>query len=150
MKLRDPPDERHAWMIRAWHLAILRFAVTLNDADRMSVFTIAAAIDRLGDSCDAERPFSFFRKTSTELCASILRRSQTADATLRKYLAAIDDVRLKRVLAAAIAIEPPATAPGKGRSRPESKLWRGLPSRSNPASNAGQAFAGKRSRFPLT
>jgi hypothetical protein len=131
MKLRDLPDERHAWMIRAWHLAILRFAVTLNDADRLGVFAMAAAIDRLGDSCDAERPFSFFRKTSTELCASILRRNQTADATLRQYLAAIDDVRLKRVLAAAIAIEPPAVAAGKGRSRPENKLWRGLPSRSN-------------------
>ena len=131
MKLRDRPDERHAWMIRAWHLAILRFAVTLDDADRLGVFAIAAAIDRLGNSGDAEPPFGFFRKTSTEFCASVLRRNPAADATLRQYLADIGDIRLKRALAAAIAMEPPDTATGKRRSGPESKLWRGLPSRGN-------------------
>ena len=94
-------------MIRAWHLAILRFAVTLDNADRLGVFAIAAEIDRLGGNCDEKRQFGFFRKTSTELCASMLRRNQTADATLRRYLAAINDIRLKRVLAAAIAIEQP-------------------------------------------
>lgn len=131
MKFRDGPDQSHAWMIRAWHLAILRFAVTLDDADRLGVFAIAAGIDRLGGSCGAERQFGFFRKTSRELCASILRRNQAADATLRQYLADIDDTRLKRVFAAAIAIEQPDTAAVKRRSRPEKKLWRGLPSRGN-------------------
>jgi len=129
MNLRDRPNERHAWTIRAWHLAILRFAVTLEDADRLGVFAIAAGIDRLGGSRDAERPFGFFRKTSAELCASILRRNQATEATLRRYLADIGDVRLKRVFAAAIATEPLDTAADKRRSRPESKLWRGLPSR---------------------
>jgi hypothetical protein len=131
MKLRDGPNEWHAWMIRAWHLAILRFAVTLDNADKLGVFAIAAGIDRLGGSCDEKRQFGFFRKTSTELCASILRRNRTADATLRRYLANIDDIRLKRVFAAAIAIEQPDTTAVKRRSKPENKLWRGLPSRGN-------------------
>jgi hypothetical protein len=122
-------------MIKAWHLAILRFAVTMDNADRLSVFAIAAAIDRLGGSCDEKRQFGFFRKTSTELCASILQRNQTADATLRQYLVDINDNRLKRVFAAAIAIEQPDTMAlkpaAKRRPKPENKLWRGLPSRGN-------------------
>jgi hypothetical protein len=118
-------------MVRAWHLAILRFAVTLDNADRLGVFAVAAEIDRLGGNCDETRPFGFFRKTSMDLCASILRRNPTADATLRQYLAAIDDIRLQHVLAAAIMIEPLEMAAVKRRPRPEDNLWRGLPSRGN-------------------
>jgi hypothetical protein len=131
MKSRDGQNEWHAWMIRAWHLAILRFAVTLDNADRLGVFAVAAEIDRLGASCDDKRPFGFFRKTSTELCASMLRRNQTAEAALRRYLADISDIRLKRVLAAAIAVEQPDPPAVKRRSRPANNLWRGLPSRGN-------------------
>jgi hypothetical protein len=135
MTSRDGQNEWHAWMIRAWHLAILRFAVTLDNADRLGVFAIAAEIDRLGGSYDKKQQFGFFRKTSTELCASMLRRNQTADATLRRYLAAINDIRLKGVLTAAIAIEQPdapAVKPAaKRRPKPDNNLWRGLPSRGN-------------------
>jgi hypothetical protein len=131
MKLRDGPNEWHAWMIRAWHLAILRFAVTQDNADKLGVFAIAAGIDRLGGSCDGKRQFGFFRKTSRELCASILRRNQTADATLQQYLAGIDNIRLKRVFAAAIAIEQPDTTAVKRRPSKTDKLWKGLPSRGN-------------------
>jgi hypothetical protein len=129
--LSEGPNDWRAWMVRAWHLAILRFAVTLDNADRLGVFAVAAEIDRLGGRCDEKPPFGFFRKTSTDLCASILRRNQTADAILRQYLAAIDDIRLRRVLAAAMMIELPETTAVKRRSRPEDKLWSGLPSRSN-------------------
>lgn len=118
-------------MVRAWHLAILRFAVTLDNADRLGVFAIAAEIDRLGGGCGEKPPFGFFRKTSTDLCASMLRRNQAADAILRQYLAAIDDIRLRRVLATAMMIELPETTAVKRRSRPEDNLWRGLPSRGN-------------------
>lgn len=121
----------HAWMIRAWHLAILRFAVTLENADRLGVFAIAAGIDRLGGNCDEKRQFGFFRKTSAELCASILRRDPTADATLRQYLARIDDARLKHAFAAAIGTEQRDTTAAKRRPKPENNLWRGLTSRGN-------------------
>jgi hypothetical protein len=129
IKLHDGPDECHAWMIKAWHLAILRFAVTLDNADKLGVFAVAASIDGLGGSRDEKRRFGFFRKMSTDLCGSILQRNQTADATLRQYLADIDDIRLKRVFAAAIAMEQPDTTAVKRRPRQENKLWRGLPSR---------------------
>jgi hypothetical protein len=128
-KLSDEPHEPHAWLIRAWHLAILRFAVTLDNADKLGVFAVAVEIDRLGGSCGAERQFGFFRKKSADLCAAILRQNQTAEATLRQYLADIDDVRLKRVFAAAMAMEQLDATAVKRRSRPENNLWRGLPSR---------------------
>jgi hypothetical protein len=129
MKLHDGPSEGHAWMIKAWHLAILRFAVTLDNADRLGVFAVAAAIDALGGSRDGKRQFGFFRKISTDLCTSIVQRNQAADATLRQYLADIDDIRLKRAFAAAIAMEQPVTTAAKRRPKPDNKLWKGLPSR---------------------
>src|ERR1700722_7516286 len=92
-KSRDGQNQWHAWMIRAWHLAILRFAVTLDNADKLGVFAIAVEIDRLGGSCAREPSFGFFRKKSADLCAAILRQDQAAEATLRQYLADIDDVR---------------------------------------------------------
>jgi hypothetical protein len=125
----DEPHDWHAWMLRAWHLAILRFAVTLDNADKLGVFAIAVEIDRLGERCGEQRQFGFFRKKSADLCAAIPRQSQTAEATLRQYLADIDDVRLKRVFAAAMAIEQPDTLATKRHPKPGNKLWRGLPSR---------------------
>jgi len=118
-------------MIRAWHLAILRFAVTLDNADERGVLTIATGIDKLSGNGDETPQFSFFRRTSAELCGSILRRAQPADAILRDYLARIDDIRLKRALIAAIGIEKRGTTVLEGRPKPESELWRGLPSRNN-------------------
>ena len=74
MSSNIPGMERHAKTLRAWQLAILRFAVTLDNADRLAVLMIAAELDRLGSADAMTRPdFSFFRKTSAELCAAILR-----------------------------------------------------------------------------
>ena len=39
--------EWYAGTLRAWHLAILRYAVTLDNADRLAVLRIAREIDRL-------------------------------------------------------------------------------------------------------
>jgi hypothetical protein len=127
-----PHDESyrwHAWLIRAWHLAILRFALTLDHADELAVFAIATKVDRLGENYGEERRFRFFRKMSTDLCASIARRDPTADAMLQQYLARIDDTRLQHAFAAVTEIEPRRTAPVRQPPRPEKSLWRGLTSR---------------------
>ena len=39
--------EWYAGTLRAWHLAILRYAVTLDNADRLAVLRIAREIDGL-------------------------------------------------------------------------------------------------------
>ena len=46
MRSNAPGSERHARTLRAWQLAILRFAVTLNNSDRLAVMAIASEIDR--------------------------------------------------------------------------------------------------------
>ena len=116
--------------LRSWHLAILRFALTRDNADRLSVLAAANEIDRHGRPWDDRGQFDFFRRTSTELCEAILYPNEAATETmLRNYLARIDDSKLKRVLAAVMDIEQPQQASTKRRSKPYGALWRGLPPR---------------------
>jgi hypothetical protein len=121
--------EWHTKMLRAWHLAILRFVVTLDNADRLNVLAIANDIDGLGRQCQDKPDFGFFRKMSSELCGAILEPSEISSAILRQYLARIDDIRLKRALMAALEIELHEPASVKKRSKPDADLWRGLPPR---------------------
>jgi hypothetical protein len=103
-----------AWFagtLRAWHLAILRFAVTRDNADRLAVLRIAREIDGPDSRQDGSADFEFFRRTSAELCAAILHSNERASAILQQYMARIDDDRLKRTFAAAIDASQPAVSP---------------------------------------
>lgn len=122
---------RHAGLLRAWHLAILRFALTRDNADRVGLFVVANEIDRLGSQQHVRADFSFFRRKSTELSAAIVRRQQGDDVILNLYLAQIDDARLLRALAAALEIPQPEPDLTRKRTRPGPDLWRGLPSRAS-------------------
>jgi len=123
----------NARTVRAWQLAILRFAVTLDNADRLAVMAIAGEIDRLGPRRDGKPDFSFCRRTSTELCAAIRQPNELTAALLRQYLARIDDDRLKRVFAATIEPDQAKVSwAGKPFER-DKGLWRGLSSRSRHA-----------------
>jgi hypothetical protein len=138
MSSNAPGTERHARTLRAWHLAILRFAVTLDNSDRLAVMAIASEIDRLDPQQRDKPDFNFFRRTSAELCAAIFQPSEPAAALLRDYIAQIDDDRLKRAFESAIAdnqpkvpaaslLKPPAVSkPVKRRDG----LWKGLSPRS--------------------
>jgi hypothetical protein len=105
-----PGAEWRARTLRAWQLAMLRFAVTLDNADRLAVMAIANEIDRLAPPHDGKPDFSFFRRTSAELCAAILRPNELTPTVLRRYLTRIDDDRLKHVFAAAIEADRPKLA----------------------------------------
>jgi hypothetical protein len=126
-----PGSEWHARTLRAWQLAVLRFAVTLDNADRLAVMAIASEIDRLAPPREGKPDFGFFRRTSAELCAAILQPSEFTPVVLRQYLARIDDGRLKRVFAAAIcADEQKISSVAKSRKR-NNDPFRGLSSRGN-------------------
>jgi hypothetical protein len=128
MRPSIPGKEWQAKTLRAWQLAMLRFAVTLDNADRLAVLAIASEIDRLGPEHDGKPDFSFFRRTSAELCTAILQPNELTATLLRQYLARIDDHRLKRVFAAAIEADPPKVS-GAGKSfKRDRGLWRGLSS----------------------
>ena len=129
MILNVPGAQWRAKTLRAWQLAILRFAVTLDNADRLAVMAIAGEIDRLGH--DSKPDFSFFRRTSAELCVAIQTPNELSPMVLRQYLARIDDDRLKHVFAATIeADQPKLSSIGKPFKR-DNLLWRGLSSRGN-------------------
>jgi hypothetical protein len=122
----DAQKEWEARTLRAWQLAMLRFAVTLDNADRLAVLAVAAEIDKLDPQHDNKRTFGFFRRTSAELCAAILRPNELNSAILHQHLSRIDDVRLKRAFAAAIeADQPKASSVSKPVKRADD-LWRGL------------------------
>ena len=124
-----PRNEWHAKTLRAWQLAILRFAVTLDNADRLAVMAIASEIDRLGPEDPPE--FGFFRRTSAELCAAVLQPNELNAAVLRQYLARIDNDRLQRAFAAAIEPgEPKTSSAGKPFKRDDG-LWSGLSPRTD-------------------
>lgn len=121
--------ESQGRMLCAWHLAILRFAVSLDNADRLNVLAIANQIDRLGRHHEDKPNFGFFRKTSSELITAILQPGEPADAILRQYLARVDDVRLTRALVGLFRIEHGEDVAVKKRYKTGGDLWRGLPSR---------------------
>ena len=121
----------NARTVRTWQLAILRFAVTRDNADRLAVMAIAGEIDGLGPRRDGKPGFGFFRQTSAELCAAILQPNELKAALLHQYLARIDDDRLKRAFAGAIEADQTKTSPVIKPFRRDSRLWRGLSSRGN-------------------
>ncbi|MBN8988478.1 MAG: hypothetical protein J0H42_09535 [Rhizobiales bacterium] len=114
-----------AGTLRAWHLAMLRFAVTLDNADRLAVLRVAHEIDELCPRQDGCTAFTFFRRTSAELCAAILQPNEATSAVLHRYLVRLDDDRLKRAFAAAIGAAKPAVAPIHQATR-RPGLWKGL------------------------
>jgi hypothetical protein len=112
-------------MLRAWQLALLRLAVTRDNADRLNVMAIANEIDR-GGRHDEQRQFYFFRRASAELCAAILERRGTGDVNLRRFLDGIENARLKRALVGALELDSAAIV---SKRKPHDWLWRGLVSR---------------------
>ncbi|WP_244486404.1 hypothetical protein [Bradyrhizobium viridifuturi] len=58
--MREMVSEPESKLLRAWQLAVLRFAVTLDDDDRMHVLGVAGEVDRLGGAADDA--FHFFRR----------------------------------------------------------------------------------------
>ena len=125
--------EWHAKTLRAWQLALLRFAVTLDNADRLAVLAIAAEMDRLHPVQEGKPAFGFFRRTSAELCAAILQPNEHSSTLLRQFLPRIDDDRLRRAFAAAIEADQPKVASTSKSIRRDTGLWRGLSTRDNQA-----------------
>jgi hypothetical protein len=123
--------EWHARTLRAWQLALLRFALTLDNADRLAVLAIAAEMDRLHPAQDGKPAFGFFRRTSAELSAAILQPDEHSSTLLRQFLAQIDDDRLRRAFAVAIEADQPKVSSVSKSIRRDTSLWRGLSTRDN-------------------
>jgi len=123
MNARNAADW-HDRTLRGWQLAVLRFAVTLDNADGLNVLAIAHELDRLGSHGTAIPDFSFFRKTSAALCTALRNPGEHSTRLLRSYLMEISDDRLRRAFAAAVEIDLPT--PRRANKPSRSDLWRGL------------------------
>ena len=120
-------SERYVKVIRAWQLALLRFAITLDNADRLALLATAAELDTPGSRPSTRPAFKFFYTTSTELCHAIISPlHSTSNAVLQRYLARIDDERLRRAFAAALTIDMPRAKLPIRSSKSNGDLWRGL------------------------
>nr|QIG97055.1 hypothetical protein G6P99_34735 [Bradyrhizobium sp. 6(2017)] len=117
-------SESQGKLLCAWQLAVLRFTVTLDDADRMHVLAVAGELDRLDGA--AAGSFHFFRRTTAELCRAITGHDADAETVVRRFQMQIDNPRLRRAFEAAIAKDRTPPKLVASRTRPNDDLWRGL------------------------
>jgi len=112
--------EEQSRQVRNWLLAILRFALTLDQVDRAAVIAKAAEMDQLGSG---HPQFTYFVRTSTEFCNCIVDQAIINKAeVLRDLLRNIEDGRLRRSLEAALT---GAKLRQRG-DRTRDHLWKGL------------------------
>lgn len=126
----DAPLQRSEWherMIRTWLLALLRFAVTLENADRLEALAIGTGIDKLNLWKDGEHTFNYFCRTTVQLCHAITAPQEPANnLALRRHLMRIEDARIKRAFAAVLDLDHARAAPAVKAGKRSSELWRGL------------------------
>ncbi len=110
--------------LRAWQLAVLRFAITLDETDRITCLAAATELDKSGSQELKKPEFGFFHRTSHQLCGAILDpRPQISATVLREYIARIKDDRIRRAFAAAVKLDIKKQTPG---TRRPGDLWKGL------------------------
>jgi len=116
-------------LLHAWKLALLRLAVTRDEADRLNVTALAAELDRLGGR-RTDETFHFFRRASSQLCAAISGQPKNAADTLEGFCKQIEEPRLRLAFAAAMEITHSDSAPSQdARPKRNPDLFRGLPPR---------------------
>lgn len=124
--------ERHTKTLRAWHLSLLRFALTLEEPDRQQVVAAAREIDQIGLRSDGGRQdFRYFRTLSEQLCRAVSEQDNTPSSPLRSYIGKIEDARIRRAFAAVLSIEIGSKAVSKPATSRDT-LWRGLSPRGAP------------------
>jgi hypothetical protein len=123
----------HDWRerkVREWLLLLLRFAVSLNQRDRLAVEAMADELDSVGELRWRPTAPSFFRRTTTQVCDAVLANGGDAAsvAILRRHIARIEDARLRRAFRAAVDLASSATRGGRTRDwrRERQNLWTGL------------------------
>lgn len=135
--LAAPP--RHALALQHWLCAALRFAITLNGADRAAVLALAVEMDRAGSPA-GRGSFAFFVRTSVQLCEAMMAPDRPdSAATLRVFLRRIDHLPLRRAFEAVFDMKPSRPDRRDLLRRNRERLWKGLP-----ASGARQATTGSR------
>ena len=117
------------WKVREWLLLLLlllRFAITRDPSDQSAVLVMSDELDSLGAGRWGPAAPSFFVRTSKEVCKAILEVGDGRDsAVLRRHVARIDDLRLRRAFEAAVGLQHTSEQQqegAKGRRRKDRDL----------------------------
>ena len=76
---KQAAPERLTRAIREWLLAILRFAITLEPAERAKVLVIARELDQLGQD-SAAKAFAFFTRRSRSPMSALPQKRTSGSA----------------------------------------------------------------------
>lgn len=120
------PEQRQRERITDWLLAVLRFAVTRNEADRVSLLVTANELDRPQLTAEVGS-FAFFRTTTIELCAAIIdKHDEQRVKILRRHFNHIGNLRLRAALEAATGLKEADHTPAASPRHDRAYLWKGL------------------------
>jgi hypothetical protein len=105
MPIRRDDAEWRERKLHDWLFALVRFAVSLEEADRRAVLSMAGDLDVLG-SVRGRTTFSYFVRTSTLVCRAIADPAYSGrDAILRRFVDAIGKRRLREVFVTALSLD---------------------------------------------
>jgi hypothetical protein len=107
-----------------WLLALLRYAITRHEADRIAVHTLAKDMDALGGRFSVPG-FDFFCRSSQRLCDAIESGDPQAHADIEQFLKRIESTRLRHAFEAVLDLKSEAP---KTQCQTQSRawLWKGL------------------------
>jgi hypothetical protein len=112
--------------IKNWLLALLRFAVTHDETDRICVIEMARDLD-CQNSGTPGASFSYFDRITAEICNVIVAdQNARRQAILLRLFNHIDDCRLRRALEAATECRPSGSTQKKAVKHRREHLWKGL------------------------
>lgn len=131
-----PIEDHYDRTIRAWLLALLRYAITLDDEDRLAALAAASEIDKSDPRRSGD--FQFFHRTSASLCEAVANPVRGNLDVVRCHLNRMSDERMKRAFAAVLDLDQTLTQPAARmlREAERHELWKGL--KSKPAQPASQ------------
>jgi hypothetical protein len=119
--------EKPSAKIDDWLLATLRFAITLEQDDRVAVMTKAQELDWPSGGRQ-RKAFAFFTRTSVELCDAIAdKTSPRRGVVICRQLARIENPRLRSAFEAASDLEAGIFRALSPKRRWHGDLWKGLP-----------------------
>jgi hypothetical protein len=114
--MRDASSEQ----LENWLLALLRYAITRRDTDRMAVDALAKSMDSLGSRFDLP-DFDFFARNSKRLCDAIAAGDAAGQPEFEQLLKRIEAPRLRRAFEAVLEVK---REPARAQNR--AWLWKGL------------------------
>lgn len=118
--------------VRGWLLALLRFAITQDERDRIAAHQIADEMDANDSPTWSSGP-TFFARTTRQVCEALQSPDEPQHAAaLNQHIGRINDARLRAAFEAVVGHGKSSTAtPLARRRRPLAiaDLWKGLPAR---------------------